>query len=227
MLGFAVGCAAPAAALRAVTVGMSVFSSAGRLSDRWLDNQSNDKKIIGFCRSRSYQGGDLFLGDDAMANHGAVKRSRPVVCARAGVLRRFNSTLALRIAVSLSIAASLTQSWRPAFGVEHKREILCSEGNDKLTEYFDSDQKPHALWGQKGPSGFFYCGFPEGVKMRLKDLSGFVGNPESDSQAVSVYRGLSNSCSQGKLLIFNERTSAVVILEVQDFTSRKYQCAKQ
>lgn len=90
--------------------------------------------------------------------------------------------------MSLSVAVICAQSWRPAFGDEQKREVLCSGGNSKLTEYIGDDQKLHALWGQKAPTGFFYCGFLEGVKMMLKDLSGYVGNSERDLQTISVYR---------------------------------------
>jgi hypothetical protein len=159
--------------------------------------------------------------------HDAADCSHPAVRGRAAVSRRFNRTLELGFVVSLSIAVFLAQSWRSAFGNEQKREILCSDANDKLTLYLDGNQKPHALWGQKSPNGFFYCGFAEGIKMNLKDLSGSVGNLERNSQTISVYQGRSDSCSQGKLLIFNERTNAVVILDVQDFTSQKYQCSTQ
>jgi hypothetical protein len=157
----------------------------------------------------------------------AAACSRPSARAGAAVSRRFNRMLELGFVVSLSIALFVAQSWWPAFGTEQKKEILCSDGNDKLTLYLDGDQKPRALWGQKSPNGFFYCGFSEGAKINLRDLSGFVGNLERDSQMVSVYRGRSDSCSQGKLLIFNERTGAVAILDVQDFSSQKYQCSKQ
>jgi len=124
----------------------------------------------------------------------------------------------------LSAAVWFAQPY-PANGVEQKREIQCSNGNDKLTEYVGSDQKLAAVWGQKGPSGYFYCGFHDGYKIRLKDLTGFVGNQERDLQNVSVYRGLSDSCSQGKLLIFNERVKSVAILNIQDFSTEKYQCS--
>ena len=155
---------------------------------------------------------------------GVVDCSHPAGLARVAVLQQFYKSL--RGAMLLMGAALFLTYRSPAYGDEQKIEVFCSGGNDKLTEYLGSDQKLHALWGQKGPAGFFYCGYPEGYKLLLKDLSGYVGNLERDLQTVSVYRGRSDTCSQGKLLIFNNRTNSVAILDIQAFTSQTYTCAK-
>ena len=118
-------------------------------------------------------------------------------------------------------------SWKLAYGSDGKRELQCSENNAKLTQYVSDDQKVHALWGQKYKDDhFFYCGFTEDHKIRLTDLNWFVKNREAVvDKSISIYKGRSNTCSEGKLLIFNDRTNLVMILNVHDFTTEKYQCA--
>jgi hypothetical protein len=116
----------------------------------------------------------------ALKNPDVVDCLHPVALAKVAVLQEFYKSL--RVAMLLMGAALFLAHRSPAYGDEQKIEILCSDGDSKLTEYVGSDQMLHALWGQKGPAGFFYCGYPEGYKMHLKDLSGYVGNSERDLQ---------------------------------------------
>jgi hypothetical protein len=125
-------------------------------------------------------------------------------------------------------AASLLAYLYPAYADEQKRELRCADGDVKLTEYVDGEQL-HALMEVKGPPGRsnIYCGYFQGQKQLLKDISGITGNSERDLQAITVYRGLFDSaCSQGELLIVNNRANLVAVLKVQDFTMYKYKCEK-
>ncbi len=103
----------------------------------------------------------------------------------------------------LLIATFFVLSWQLAFGGD-KRELQCSENNAKLTRYVSDDQKVHALWGQKYKDDhFFYCGFIEDHKILLTDLNWFVKNREAVvDKSISIYKGLSNTCSEGKITDF-------------------------
>jgi hypothetical protein len=130
--------------------------------------------------------------------------------------------------VPLLCAASFFVHQYPAYGDEQKRELRCEAGDIKLTEYIDGE-KLHALMEVKGPPGRsnIFCGYFQGQKQLLKDISGITGNSERDSQAITVYRGLFDSaCSQGEILIVNNRANLVGVLKVQDFTMYKYKCDK-
>jgi hypothetical protein len=127
----------------------------------------------------------------------------------------------------LLCAVSLFAYLYPAYGDEQKRELRCADGTVKLTEYADGEL--HALMEVKGPPGRsnIYCGYHRGQKVLLKDISGITGNSERDLQAITVYRGLFDvACSQGELLIVNNRTNLVAILNAQDLTMHKFSCDK-
>jgi hypothetical protein len=164
----------------------------------------------------------------APKNPDVVDCSRPAALARVAVSLQFYKASLIKFAVSLLCVASFLACQYPAYGDEQKRELRCADGEVKLTEYVDGEQKLRAHIEEKGPPGRnIYCGFYQGQKVLLKDISGFTGNPERDLQAITVYRGLFDSaCSQGKLLIVNNRTNLVVILNAHDFTMYKYQCDK-
>ena len=59
----------------------------------------------------------------------------------------------------------------------------------------------------------------------LKKLNWWIDG-EPLNRGVWVYRGLANTCSQGSLLIFNERANSVLIVNVSDFSSIKYECTR-
>lgn len=126
----------------------------------------------------------------------------------------------------LLFAVAFFPSWQLAYGSDGKREFQCSENNARFTQYISDDRKVHALWGQKLNDGHFAsCGFIEDHKIRLIDINWFVNNREAViDKSISIYKGHSNTCSEGKLLIFNDRTNLVMILNVHDFSTEKYQC---
>ena len=152
----------------------------------------------------------------------------PAALARVAVSRQSYKGSPIRFAVPLLCAASFLVHQCPAYGDEQKRELRCADGDVKLTEYVDGEHKLSAHLEEKGPPGrTIYCGFYQGQKVLLKDISGVNGNSERDLQAITVYQGLFDAaCSQGKLLIVNDRTNLVAILNAQDFTMSKYQCDK-
>ena len=89
-----------------------------------------------------------------------------------------------------------------------------------------SDQKFGASWGEEFRIGqYASCGFTDGRKLLLTDSNLFVDRSAVVDKSVVVYRGIGNHCSEGELLIFNDRTKLVMILNVHDLTTEKYQCA--
>jgi hypothetical protein len=105
----------------------------------------------------------------ALKNPDVVACSPPAALARVAVLQQFYKSL--RAAMLLIGAALFLYHRSSAYGDERNMKILCADGNSKFTEYVGTDQKLHAIWGQEGPAGFFYCGYPKAYKMQLKDLS--------------------------------------------------------
>ena len=105
----------------------------------------------------------------APKNPGVADCLHPAALARVAVLQQFYKSL--RATMLLIGAALFLYHQSSAYGDEQKMEILCADGNSKFTEYVGTDQKLHAIWGQEGPAGFFYCGYPKAYKMQLKDLS--------------------------------------------------------
>jgi hypothetical protein len=156
---------------------------------------------------------------------GAADYLHPVARARVAALQRSNKRLALRFPISLLIVFSFMLQGQAALGNDAKREFQCSEGNEKLTLYM-SEQKQGASFGVKTPHGFVYAGFFDGIEVPLSRLVGFTGNSERDRENVLIYRGLSDTISQGKLLIFNERSNSLTILNVSNFEMSKSQCSK-
>jgi hypothetical protein len=129
--------------------------------------------------------------NSAPNNPGVVDCSLPAVLARVAVSQQFYKASLIKFAVSLLCVASFLACQYPAYGDEHKRELRCADGDVKLTEYVDSERKLRAHIEEKGPPGRnIYCGFYQGQKVLLKDISGVTGNPERDLQAITVYRGL-------------------------------------
>src|SRR5260370_15139662 len=102
---------------------------------------------------------------------------------------------------------------------DEKREYQCSEEKPvfvehyRLTQYIGSDGSAHALWGREYREGqFAYCGFAEGHRFRLTDLNMWANRESVVDKGVWVYRGTGNACSEGHLLVFNERTTSVLVL---------------
>ena len=96
----------------------------------------------------------------------------------------------------------------------------------RIIQYLGSDQKFGASWGEEFRKGqYASCGFTDGRKFLLTDMNLFVDRSTVVDKSVVVYRGIGNHCSEGKLLIFNDRTKLVMILNVHDLTTEKYQCA--
>jgi hypothetical protein len=122
---------------------------------------------------------------------------------------------------------SSTLQGQDALGNDAKREFQCSEGNERLTLYIGDGQKQGASFGVKSEHGFVYAGFFDGIEVPLSRLVGLTGNSERDRENVLIYRGLSDTISQGQLLIFNERSNSLMILKVSNFWISKSQCSKK
>ncbi|WP_441232772.1 hypothetical protein [Bradyrhizobium sp. 1200_D9_N1_1] len=98
----------------------------------------------------------------------------------------------------------------------------------RIIQYVGSDQKFGASWGEEFREGqYASCGFTDGRKFLLTDMNLYVDRSGVADKSVMVYRGTGNHCSEGKLLIFNDRTNAVMVLKVHDFSAEKYQCSNR
>ena len=106
-------------------------------------------------------------------------------------------------------------------------KFSCSDGRWLST--YTSDGENRASWGtvfqSDGKKVRVSCGFWDGHEFMLKKLNWWIDG-EPLNRGVWVYRGLANTCSQGSLLIFNERASSVLIVNVSDFSSIKYECTR-
>ena len=57
----------------------------------------------------------------------------------------------MQTAPILLLGVALFLAHRSAACADERKELLCSNGDNQLTEYVGSDQKLHASWAQKGP----------------------------------------------------------------------------
>jgi hypothetical protein len=113
--------------------------------------------------------------------------------------------------------------------------IICSANEDfscsdaHYLSRYTRDREDRASWGtvfqSQGKEVRASCSFWEGHKFALKKLNWWIDGEPLDP-AVWVYRGLANTCSQGSLLIFNERTSSVLIVNVSDFSLKEHKCIR-
>ena len=94
----------------------------------------------------------------------------------------------------------------------------------RLTQY-SRENVPNATWGTAYEEGkFASCGFTDGHKIKLTDMNLFADRSAVFGKNLSVYRGIGNHCSEGQVLIFNERTNVALILQVHSALLSKYQC---
>lgn len=118
----------------------------------------------------------------------------------------------------------------PTFA-EEQRDYNCSQSNPifihnyRLRRYVANDGKSGASWGEEYERGkYASCGFVDGHKIKLTDLNLWENREAVADKNTWVYRGIGNSCSQGHLLMFNERTLSLLIVDVGTFVSTKYMC---
>jgi hypothetical protein len=108
-------------------------------------------------------------------------------------------------------------------------EYSCDEDRF-FVQHGDRDGKPSASWGHVIDSGGkkvrVSCGFVDGRTVRLGDMALFPDRSKAES-FVWVYRGIGNSCSQVELLIFNEATRQLSILNVSTMQKSTYRCERK
>ena len=109
-------------------------------------------------------------------------------------------------------------------------KFRCSEVY--LLSFSVRDGESHALLGTelKSPSNVrdvkFFCGFGEGHKFKLSKLSGWTKDRSENDTGVWIYRGLSNSCSEGQILIFNAETNLLLMVKASDLSSQVHKCTE-
>jgi hypothetical protein len=100
------------------------------------------------------------------------------------------------------------------------------DGSLRLWDANDSSgrQVRGAEWYFTTAGHFDYgCGFYEVGRISLGDLA-LWSDPRTAAKGVWVFRGVGDHCSQNQLLIYNESTRKVVILNSSDMSSVVYQC---
>jgi len=115
-----------------------------------------------------------------------------------------------------------------------RKEFNCSATDDsnkkayRLTQYAGDKGVQNATWGTEYEAGkFASCGFTEGHKFKLTDMNLFSDRSAVVGKNMATYRGIGNHCSEGQLLLFNERSNIVVILNVHSAVSLKFQCIER
>ena len=106
-------------------------------------------------------------------------------------------------------------------------EFGCTEG--RWLKFYTSNGDHRAAWGttlniaEKKVRAS--CGYSAGYEFKLRKLNLWTDGEPAD-RGVWVYRGLGNTCSEGTLLIFNERTASVLVVKTSDFVSTSYKCER-
>ena len=107
-----------------------------------------------------------------------------------------------------------------AIPCEQDRSLRLWDANDR-----DGRQERRAAWSTVVTAKRIRasCYFSEGHRIRLGDLA-WWRDPATAEKGVWVFRGIGNHCSQNQLLVYNEKTGIVLILNVIDMKSSEYQC---
>lgn len=67
-------------------------------------------------------------------------------------------------------------------------------------------------------------GYMDGNKIRLGNLALWKDRSVAE-KGVWVYQGIGNSVTEQELLIFNEHTKKIAVINVQEMSSNTYQCS--
>jgi hypothetical protein len=69
------------------------------------------------------------------------------------------------------------------------------------------------------------CYFNKGHSYKLTDLNLYLDR-SVEGMNVTTYAGIGDHCSEGELLVFNDKTKTVLIVTVSDFSNQKYICSR-
>jgi hypothetical protein len=86
--------------------------------------------------------------------------------------------------------------------------------DDMQIAHWITSKRPHFEGG---------CHFVDGHKIRLGDIALWSDKTIAD-KGVWVYHGRGNNCSEHQLLIFNEQTHTVMILDALVMAADTYEC---
>jgi hypothetical protein len=141
-----------------------------------------------------------------------------------------SSARLLFLIVSLLSVASQTFESRAEEGEARRFNCSAQDQSDskayRLIQYLGSNKNFGASWGEEFRAGqYASCGFTDGRRFSLTDVGLFIEKSAVVDKSVAVYRGIGDHCSEGKLLIFNERTKLAMIIAVQTLDASRFRCS--
>ena len=118
--------------------------------------------------------------------------------------------------------ALLCASFSVVSGTALGQELLCDNDHQLIL------RPTTASWGtgfvNEGQQTWGRCGFVNGHEIALTAINLYPNRGEMASKDVRIYHGIGDHCSQGQLLIFNDQTQRVMILNVFDYSFEQYAC---